>query len=311
MWSMIIRQLIGGITTLFVVMTLTFVLLRLLPGGPFDQERALPAAIKQNMEAKYHLTEPIWVQYGYYVQNLVHGDLGPSYKFKSRSVTDIVSEATGVSTRIGLMALVIGTLAGVVLGAMAGIVKNRLADGLLSFVGVSSISMPSFIFGGLLVLVFALSLKWLPAATLATPAHYVLPVLTLSLVPFSYSFLLIRTTVREMRHQQFVQIKRSFGLKESVISVRHILRNSLLPLVSILGPIAAAIITGSFAVEYIFAVPGLGKHFVTAVSNRDYTLVMGITLVYSLALVVFNTLTDLLYGYLDPRFRDAAKTGDA
>lgn len=299
-----------GIVTLLVVITLTFVLLRLLPGGPFDQERALPPAIKANMEARYHLNEPLWAQYGYYLSNLVRGDLGPSYKFKSRNVSDIVADATGISARIGLIALIAGTAAGLFLGALAGIVRNRFWDGLLTFIGVSSISTPSFIFGGCLVLLFALTLRWFPAATLSSPKHYVLPILTLSLVPFSYAFLLIRTTVREMRHQQFVQIKRSFGLDEGRIALRHILRNSLLPLVSILGPITAAIITGSFAVEFIFAVPGLGKHFVTAVSNRDYTLVMGITIVYSVALILFNTLTDIVYGYLDPRFRESTKASE-
>lgn len=306
---MLMRQLLTGLMTLFFVITLTFGLLRCLPGGPFDQDRVLPPAIQKNMAAKYHLDQPILVQYGYYLSDLLRGDLGPSYKFKSRSVNDIVADATLVSVKLGLMALVLGVGMGLLLGTIAGNTRNRYLDGFLSLLGVSSISMPSFIFGGFLVLLFALYWDILPAATLASPLHYVLPVLTLSLVPFAYAFLLIRTTVREMRAQPFVQIKRSFGVDENTIARKHVLRNSLVPLVSILGPIAAAVITGSFAVEYIFAVPGLGKHFIMGVGNRDYTLVMGITIIYSVALLGFNTLTEMVYGLLDPRFRNAAKTG--
>ncbi|MCE3235690.1 MAG: peptide transporter permease [Vampirovibrio sp.] len=305
--SLILRRLLAGLLTLFVVISLTFMLLRLMPGGPFDQERKVPPAIKANIEARYHLNEPLWKQYAIYMGGVLRGDLGPSYKYKSRSVTDIVGEATMTSGSLGLMALMVGTVFGVLLGALAGLSRNRAVDGLLTLLGVASISTPLFIFGGFLVLIFSLTLNWLPAAMLETPKHYILPVLSLSLMPFSYAFLLTRTTVRETRSKQYVLIKRSEGLSESVIAVRHILRNSLIPLVSILGPMAAAIITGSFAVEYIFAIPGLGKHFVTAVTNRDYTLVMGITIIYGVALIVFNTLTDILYGLLDPRLREESK----
>lgn len=305
--SLILRRLLAGLLTLFVVISLTFLLLRLMPGGPFDQDRKVPPAIQANIEARYHLNEPLWKQYAIYMGGVLRGDLGPSYKYKSRSVTDIVGEATVTSGSIGLMALVVGTIFGVSLGAIAGLSRNRVVDGLLTLLGVASISTPLFIFGGFLVLIFSLTLNWLPAAMLETPKHYILPVLSLSLMPFSYAFLLTRTTVRETRSKQYVLIKRSEGLSEGVIAVRHILRNSLIPLVSILGPVAAAIITGSFAVEYIFAIPGLGKHFVTAVTNRDYTLVMGITIIYGVALILFNTLTDILYGLLDPRLREDSR----
>lgn len=303
MLGFLMRQTVTGILTLFLVVSLTFVLLRFLPGGPFDQERALPPAIKANIEAQYHLDKPMWVQYGYYLSDLIKGDLGPSYKYKSRRVNDIVGEATAVSFYIGFIALAVGVTLGLLLGALAGLTRSYGVDGVLSLVGMSSISMPAFIFGGLLVLIFSLKLHWLPAATLATPTHYILPVLTLALVPFAYSFLLVRTSVREMRNQPHVRIKHSYGVPNIRIDFLHIVRNSLIPLVSILGPIAAAIVTGSFAVEYIFAVPGLGKYFINAVSNRDYTLVMGITIIYGVALIVFNTCTEMIFGLLDPRLR--------
>jgi oligopeptide transport system permease protein len=241
------------------------------------------------------------------MNNLLHGDLGPSFTFKSRNVSDILEEATGYSLKIGFMALLLGTFLGVVSGTIAGMSSNRMVDGLFSFMGVSSLSMPSFIFGGFLVLLFSLRLNVLPAATLETPAHYILPVTALSLVPFAYSFLLIRTAVKETKKQAFVLIKRSFGINEVMVSLNHVLRNSLIPLVSILGPVAAALVTGSFAIETIFAVPGLGKHFVNGVMNRDYPLVMGITILYSVLLILFNTVTDILYSYLDPRLRSPSK----
>ena len=305
--ALILKRLLTGLLTLFVVVSLTFVLLRLMPGGPFDSERSLPPAIQANIEARYHLNEPMINQFGIYLGGILKGDLGPSFKFKSRSVNDIVSEATVTSVFLGSMAMILGTFFGVLLGTLAGLSRNRFVDGALSLIGVASISTPLFIFGGFLVLVFALNLNILPAATLESPRHYILPVLSLSLLPFAYAFLLIRNTIKETRSKSFVMIKRSAGLAESAIAIRHILRNSLIPLVSILGPIAAAIITGSFAVEYIFAVPGLGRHFVTAVTNRDYPLVVGITIVYSVALILFNMLTDIAYGYLDPRLREGVQ----
>jgi oligopeptide transport system permease protein len=304
MLTWIARRFVTGLITLFLVISLTFFLLRLMPGGPFDQDRKMPAAIQANIEARYHLNKPVIQQYILYISGILKGDLGPSYKYRSRSVSQIVSEASLVSLQIGIIALVTGVGIGVLLGSIAGLTPIRSIDTLLTFLGVASLSTPQFIFGGLLVLCFAFMLNWLPAATLQSAKHYILPVIALSLTPFAYAFLLIRTSVKETKTLFHVVIKHSQGLPNPVIAVRHILRNSLMPLVSILGPVTAALITGSFAVEYIFAIPGLGKHFVTAVTNRDYTLVMGITLVYGVALILLNTLTDILYGILDPRMRE-------
>lgn len=304
-----LKQLLNGLVTLFVVISLTFFLMRVLPGGPFDQERKLPPAIQANLEAKFHLDAPLHEQYLMYLGNILRGDLGPSYKYVTRTVNDIVAEAGWVSFQLGLIALVLGVGAGLLLGTLAGMTRHRWLDGLLSTLGVTSISMPGFMFGALLVLVFAYFLNLLPAARLVGLQHYILPSLALSLTPFAYTFLLIRTTVKEVREQPFVQIKRCFGIKDQTVTFRHVLRNSLIPLISILGAMSAMIITGSFAVEWIFAIPGLGKYFVTAVSNRDYTLVMGITLIYSTLLIVFNMLTDMVYGWVDPRMRQAEEIG--
>ncbi len=307
MLQMMIRRFVVGFFTLFIVISLTFFLMRFLPGGPFDRERRLPPAIQANIEARYHLGKPLLTQYGFYLNDVLHGDLGPSYKYQSRRVNDIVAESFWNSFQIGFWALLIGTFVGVALGTWAAMSKHAFVRYLLSFSGISSISMPSFIFGGFLVLLFSLQLNLLPAARLETPLHYILPVSALALVPFAYSFLLVRTSVLETRNLGFIRIKQSFGVAEKDVTIKHILRNSLLPLLSIMGPLAAAVITGSFAVEFIFAIPGLGKHFITAVANRDYTLVMGITIIFSLVLILLNTLTDILYGVLDPRLRESAR----
>ncbi len=303
MLSFILKRLLTGLITLWIVVTLTFFLIRVLPGGPFDRDRALPPAIKANLEDQYHLNETPLTQYKLYIENLLHGDLGPSFKYQSRRVNDIVAESFWASFKIGAMALVLGLGLGIILGVVAGMTSLAWLDGLLSLLGVSSLSTPSFIFGGIMVLLFALELNWLPAARLASPAHYILPVITLSLVPFAYGFLLVRTQVKEVKTRPFVLIKRAFGLSNSTVQWQHILRNAALPLLSILGPLTAALITGSFAVEFIFAIPGMGKHFINGVANRDYTLVMGLTLIYSAILLTLNLVTDLLYGWLDPRLR--------
>lgn len=303
MLSYLLRQAINGVLTLFLIVTLTFFLLRLLPGGPFDQERKLPPAVQANMEARFHLNRSLPEQYVTYMAGLLRGDLGPSYKYLTRSVNDIVWESAGVSLQLGAWAVLIGVAIGTFTGMVAGGTRLRWLDQLLSVLGVSAISLPSFIFGACLILIFAYDLGWFPAARLASQRHAVLPIATLSLVPFAYSFLLIRSAMKTVMTQSFIHVKSAYGLSYQTIVNKHALKNALIPLISILGPLTAALVTGSFAVELIYALPGLGKHFIYAVSNRDYTLVMGITLVYSVFLIAFNTLTDLLYGVVNPKLR--------
>ncbi|MEM0950760.1 MAG: ABC transporter permease [Cyanobacteria bacterium P01_H01_bin.74] len=304
MIQLVLKRLLAGLVTLVTVITLTFFLLRLMPGGPFDTERKLPPAIRKNLEEQYYLKKPVFEQYILYMKNIVRGNLGPSFKYRNRSVNQIVSKATWISFQLGVLALALGIGMGIFFGLIAGLTRHLSIDTALTVLGISAVSTPQFIFGGLLVLIFSLTLKLLPAATLQSGWHYCLPVVTLALSPFAFTFLLIRNSVKEIKTQLHVVIKKSQGLSMLRIAVAHILRNALIPLVSVIGPISAAIITGSFAVEYIFAIPGLGKHFITAVTNRDYTLVMGITLIYGLALIVLNMLTDIVYGILDPRLRE-------
>lgn len=299
----LLTRLGGGVITLWVVTTLTFGLIRLLPGGPFNDPKVSPA-VQQVLEARFHLNDPIWVQYGHYMGNLLRGDLGPSMINEGRSVNTMLAEAAGNSVTLGLWALLFGSSLGILAGTLSGLTRRPSLDAGLSLLGLLALSTPAFVLGGLLALWLSFSLNWLPAATLATPVHYILPVATLAATPFAFTFLLVRTAVVETRRQPYILLKRAAGLSEGQIAVRHILRNSLLPLVSLAGPLTAGVVTGSFAVEALFAIPGLGKYFVNAVSSRDYTLLLGITVLYSVILIALNLLTDWLLLWLDPRLRE-------
>jgi oligopeptide transport system permease protein len=295
-----LKRVLSLITTLWLVATLTFFLMRLLPGGPFDRERKVPEAVQKQLEARYHLNDPLWQQYTRYLGQLAHGDLGPSYQYPSRTVNTMLADAVPVSASLGGLAMLLGTTVGIAMGVWAAcglpaVIANAL--------GSLSLSTPTYLFGGLLVLVFTLWLRWLPAATLLTPAHWVLPVLALSLLPFSFAYTLVRTAMENARGEWFIRIKTAYGFSNWVIITKHVLRIALLPLVSLIGPIMATVLTGSFAIETMFAIPGIGKQFVNAVVARDYTVVMGITLIYSVLLVVFNMLTDWVQTRLDPRLR--------
>lgn len=300
------RRLGSGLLTLWVVITLTFLLMRLLPGSPFNDPK-VPASVQAILEARFLLNEPLWVQYGHYMAGLLRGDLGPSMVSEGRSVVTMVLEATQVSATLGLLALIAGSALGIVLGTLAGLSRRPAVDAGLSVLGLVALSTPSFVLGGVLVLLFSFGLGWLPAAMLTTPAHYVLPVTALAATPFAFTFMLIRTAVMDTRLQPYVRVKQAFGIPPLRIAVAHVLRNSLLPLLSLFGPLAAGVLTGSFAVEYLFALPGLGKYFVNAVNTRDYTLLMGITLVYSALLIGLNLLTDVLYTVVDPRLRESTQ----
>lgn len=301
----LVKQVLAGLITLWVVVTLTFFTLRLLPGGPFDAETRLPAAIQQQIEARYHLDKPVFQQYTYYMAGLLRGDLGPSFKYRTRSVNDMVIQAAGPSFLVGGLALFTGCLVGLACAVLPEVLQQPKLNRLLWLLAVGAVSTPSFIGAGLLVLVGALWLHWLPAARLSSPAHVVLPVLSLALVPFAYTLLWVRKAMETLAHQPFLQVKQAFGLTHRHIVWVHWVRNALLPWVALLGPLAATMLTGSFAIEFIFAIPGLGKYFITSVTDRDYPMVLGITLLYSSLLIVLNTVTEVVLQQLDPRLQEA------
>ena len=298
-----LKRLLHGIPVLFVVATLTFIIMRLVPGGPFDQEKKLPPEILANIEAKYHLDQSVGVQYLFYLKQLVHGDMGPSYKYIGRDVTDIILDTFPVSITLGLLAMLIVIGIGVPVGVWSAYRQNSIVDQIFMFFATLGISIPSFVLGTILVWVMSNKLQWLPPALWEGPRYMILPAIALG-APFTgYVARLIRSTVLEVLASDYIRTARAKGLTETTILLKHTLKNSIFPVISVLGPLTAGLVTGSFVIEFIFSIPGMGSFFITAVTNRDYPLIMGVTLVYAVLIVVANILVDMIYMWLDPRVR--------
>lgn len=297
----VLRRVLALVPTLWVIVTITFFLIRLAPGGPFVAERDIPAEAKAALDAKYGLDQPLHVQYGRYLANVARFDFGPSYKYPSRTVREIVLGALPVSLELGGLALLLALVIGIPIGAFAAMKQNTAWDWGPMGLAMLGVSIPNFVLGPLLVFVFALTLRWLPPALWGGASHKILPVITLSAIYIAYIARLTRGGMLEITRQDFIRTARAKGLPEWRIVVRHALRGGLLPVVSFLGPAVARAVTGAIVVEKIFAVPGVGQYFVNAAFNRDYTLVMGVVIFYAGFLIVFNLLVDLAYGFLDPR----------
>ena len=286
---------------IFLIATLTFFIMRLAPGGPFMSERAIPAEIQANIQAKYGLDQPLWVQYGRYLRNLVRFDLGPSYKYPERTVNQIIVEGFPVSLRLGLAALAFALLVGIPAGVIAAVKHGGWLDHLTMGVIFFGISVPTFVFGPLLIFVFSLTLYWFPPALWGTPQQVVLPAITLGLPYSVYIARLTRTEMIEVLQQDYIRTARAKGVGEFRVLWKHALNGSLLPVVSFLGPAVADLVTGSIVVEKIFAIPGIGRYFVESAFSRDYTTVLGTVLFYSVLLILANLVVDIAYRFLDPR----------
>ena len=303
MLSLLLKRFSHGLVVLWVVATLTFLLLRLAPGGPFDSERKLPPEVIANLEAKYHLNEPVWQQYLRYLGAIAQGDFGPSYKYLDRGVTAIIADTLPTSTLLGALAILFALLTAFPIGLLAAYFRNSAIDRLCMFVATLGISLPNFILGALLIWAIALQFGWLQAGRWDNWASVILPTITLGAAPAAYLAALLRSTLIETLGEDFVRTARAKGLTEFVVVAKHGLCHSLIPVLTVMGPLTAALLTGSFVVEFVFAIPGMGRFFITAVTDRDYPLIMGVTLVYTALLVGTNLLVDLLYGYVDPRIR--------
>jgi oligopeptide transport system permease protein len=273
------------------------------PGGPFDAEKSLPPEIVANIKAKYHLDKPVHEQYFLYMSRLARGDLGVSYKYVNRTVNDILGKALPVSAQLGFLGLTIAILVGVPLGTIAAVRRGTAGDVGAMLMATIGISVPSFLVGALLIFVFGIWLKWLPVGLWEGPRNMILPALTIAASPAAYLARLTRASVLEILEKDWVRTARSKGLAQDRTIIKHVLRNALVPVVTVLGPLTAIIITGSFVVEFIYAIPGMGRFFITAVTNRDYDLIMGTTLVFGVLLIITNTIVDILYTVLDPRMR--------
>lgn len=305
MGKFIVNRILGLIPTMFVIVTLSFFMVRLAPGGPFSSERKLTPEIQANIEHKYHLDEPLPMQYLRYLGDMLHGDLGPSYKNKDFTVNDLIGQSMPNSLVLGVTALTIAVFFGILFGLLSAVRQNTWVDYTTMSFASAGLSAPLFVVGPVAVLVFALKLKWLPTSGWITGRQglkaLIMPAMTLALPYFSSISRLTRASVLETLRSDYVRTARSKGLKESVVLFKHVLKGALLPVVSYLGPAFAGIVTGSVVVEQVFLVPGIGNFFVKSALNRDYTLILGTVIVYSAILVVMNLIVDILYGLLDPR----------
>ncbi len=296
-----LKRVLGAIPTLLVLIALAFFLIKAAPGGPFDTDRRLPPEIEANLQAAYNLDEPLYRQFGLYLGGLLKGDFGPSFQYRDYTVTELIAAGFPVSLRLGGLAMLLAFVVGVAVGTVAALKQNAFTDHAAMAAAMIGISVPNFVMAPLLVLVFAVTLKWLPAGGLGDWRNFVLPVVALALPQIAYIARLTRGSMIEVLRADFIRTARAQGLPQRAVIIRHALKPALLPVISYLGPATAAIITGSVVIEQIFGVPGLGRFFVQGALNRDYTLVMGVVVFYGVLIVVFNLIVDLLYGWLDPR----------
>ena len=303
-----LRRLLQGIITVWFIATATFVAMHAVPGDPLTGAKAMTPEIRHNLEVKYGLDKPIGRQYLIYMDNLVHGDLGISFTQKNREVNDIIREHFPVSATLGILAIVFAGLGGTLLGAMTALYRNKWPDTVIMLAVILGISVPSFVFAAFSQLAIVRLNSWLgfsllPVAGWGTVAHMIVPSLVLGLGTMAYLTRLMRSSMLEIVNSDYVRTAKAKGLPATRIFSRHELRNAILPVVTVLGPAIAAITTGSFVVELVFAIPGLGRYFVQAVQQLDYTVIMGTTVFYGAFLVLMVIVVDLLYGFIDPRVR--------
>lgn len=305
MWSYTLRRLLVTIPTLLAVITVCYILVHAAPGGPFDNERKVSEAVLANLQAKYHLDQPAWKQYLYYLDNLAHGDLGASFRYADWSVNDLVAAALPVSLTIGGLSMLISLVLGIAAGIAAALRQNSIVDyGVMLVANIGSV-VPSFVIGPVLVLVFALWLRWLPAGGWDgfQFAFMALPIALLTFINVSTIGRVMRGSLIEVMHSNFIRTARAKGLPTRVVVLRHALKPALLPVVSVVGPLAISSITAALVTETVFSLPGIGRLIVNGAANRDYTLVLGLVVLITVIAVTLNLLVDLAYAALDPKIR--------
>ena len=305
MGSYCLRRILATLPTLLVVVTVCYLMLHATPGGPFDDERKVSAVVLANLQAKYHLDQPMWKQYLYYLNNLLHGDLGASFRYADWSVNELVAKALPVSAAIGGGAIALSLLIGVLLGSVAALRQNSAVDYLVMLMGNLGHAVPSFVIGPVLILVFAVWLRLLPAGGWDdfAPRYIVLPMALLVFINVATIGRVMRGSLIEVLHSNFIRTARAKGLPTRIIVLRHAMKPALLPVVSLIGPLAISSITSAVVTETVFSLPGLGKLIVNGAANRDYTLVLGLVLLVTVIAVGFNLLVDLAYAALDPKIR--------
>ena len=295
------QRFFASLLTLFIVITITFFLMRAIPGGPFTDERAIPEYVLQKMLERYHLNEPVYVQYANYLLNILKFDLGPSYRYEGMSVNELISESFPVSFMVGGLALIISLLIGIPTGIISALKHGKWQDRLAMILATLGVTIPSFVIATVLVYFFAYKWGIVTVGFWEGFSTAVLPAVTLAGYPAAFISRLVRSSMLEVLQQDYIRTAYSKGLRERRIIYIHALKNAIIPLITYLGPLTAGILTGSFVIEKVFGVPGLGTFFVTSITNRDYTTIMGVTIFYSALLIFFNLLTDIFLAFVDPR----------
>lgn len=303
MGKYVIKRVLLAVVTLWLVATITFALMNLVPGGPFLSEKTPSEATLKALNEKYGLDEPLIVQYKNYMQKAIRGDFGPSLKQRGRMVKQIISTGFKVSARVGGLSILMAVLAGVPLGSIAALNRGKWIDNVIIVFTTSGIAVPSFVVSTVLMLIFSVKLGWLPTYGLSSPLHYIMPVAALALYPTSYIARLMRSSMLEVLGQDYMRTAKAKGLSQFAILFKHALRNAILPIVTYLGPLVAYTLTGSFVVEKIFTIPGLGSNFISSIINRDYTLIMGTTIFLAFLLITMNLVVDVAYKIIDPRIK--------
>jgi oligopeptide transport system permease protein len=303
MAAYLVRRILWLIPVLFVVSLITFILMHLVPGGPWSGDKQVYGGVTSMINAKYHLNEPIWQQYGRWVFDFIRGDFGPSFKYADRSINQIIAEGAPATIQLGFMAFTLAVVVGIPLGIIAALGHNKWPDYVATFISMLGIATPSFILAILLVVVFSVGLKILPALGWGAPDTWVLPTIALAGYQIAQIARYTRASMLEVTRKDYVRTAQSKGLRERAVVVRHMIRNALIPVVTILGPILAFLVTGSFIIETFFGIPGIGKYYVQGIVQRDYSLIMAMTVIYAFAVASLNVFVDVLYGYIDPRIR--------
>lgn len=303
MANYVIKRVLLSIVTLWLVATITFALMNMVPGGPFLSEKAPSEATLKALNEKYGLDQPYIVQYKNYMLKLLKGDMGPSLKQRGRNVNQIISTGFKVSARVGGISILLAVLVGVPLGSLAALNRGKWIDNVIIVITTCGIAVPSFVVSTVLMLIFSVKLGLLPTYGLTSPLHYIMPVLALSFYPASYITRLMRSSMLEVLGQDYMRTAKAKGLSQFIMLFKHALRNAILPVVTYLGPLLAYTLTGSFVVEKIFTIPGLGNDFISSIINRDYTLIMGTTIFLAFLLITMNLMVDIAYKLIDPRIK--------
>lgn len=299
----ILKRFLASLVTIWVVITLTFFLMRIMPGGPFDGEKKVPEQIKANLEEKFGMNKPLMVQYGMYLKNLLKGDLGPAMKYEGRTVNWVIDYSFPTSAKLGAVSVIVSLVIGVYMGVVSALNQGKWPDSVCMILATLGVTVPSFVLATLLILLFAVKLQWLPVIGFDGPKNYIMPVIALSGYSMAFIARLTRSRLIEVIRQDYIRTAKAKGLSRNTVIYKHALRNSLIPIVTYLGPLIAGILTGSFVVERLFGIPGLGGEFVNSINNRDYTTLLGVTVFYSTLLIVCNFVVDILYVIIDPRIK--------